>query len=176
MTISVFGSSNCNEKSFEYTNAYMIGELLAQNDFNIATGGYNGVMEAALKGARTNEKVERIGVITKEIRDRKVNQYVSNSILMDTYLQRLEKLIKIADAYVFLPGGTGTLLELSAVWSLTQREIIPVKPTICIGDSWENIIETVAFYSENALSNMKILSFAKNADEAAKLIIENINK
>jgi len=170
MTISFFGKGSCDVDSFEYKTAFDIASKLARKGHIIASGGYGGVMEAVLKAA-SKFNVERIGITCSEIKDRKPNKYITQHIVTETYLQRLEKLIKIADGYIVLPGDTGTLLELSAIWALKKRDIID-KPVVCIGEQWQNIIETVGFYSANAISEVCLIQFADDAKSA----IDKINK
>ena len=49
--ITIFGSSKPLNNEEQYLTAYQLGKQLAQNGFDICTGGFNGIMEAASKGA-----------------------------------------------------------------------------------------------------------------------------
>ncbi len=172
--IVVLGTGRAIENSFEYDTAQLLGRLLAKNGYDVATGGYGGVMEAALKGA-SSEDVNRIGVLT-EFYDREPNEYVTEVIKEETYLDRLVKLIEIGDAFVVMPGGTGTLLEWALIWAYKDRKIIENKPTVCIGEQWHEVTQTMSFYSERVLDNADFVDYADNAEEAVKIINEKLKK
>jgi len=168
--VTVFGGGQFDQDSFEYNSAVMIGKLLAERNFDIATGGYAGVMEAALNGAY-NFNVRRIGITTDFYPNRIANKFVAEEIRTVDYIERLNKLIEIGDAYVVLPGETGTLLELAAVWTLKDRELLSNKPIICLGDQWNEVIQTMTFYSERLLETAELVAYAETAEDAAAYII-----
>ncbi|MHC4104192.1 MAG: LOG family protein, partial [Planctomycetota bacterium] len=59
--------------------------------------------------------------------------------------ERLDKLIELGQAYVVLPGGTGTLLELAKVWELKNKGFLPPdKPIILVGRFWKPLVDLVA--------------------------------
>jgi uncharacterized protein (TIGR00725 family) len=172
--ITVFGGSSSKPGSFEYDTAELIGNLLAHEGFGVATGAYDGVMEAALKGA-SQFGVERIGITTVFFENRVVNQFVKTEIKTQSYLDRLLKLLEIGDAYIVLPCGTGTLLELSAAWAFLERGIIRNKPVVCIGEQWLEVLQTLSFYSESALESTKYIKHVDNAVDAITFINEKLN-
>jgi predicted Rossmann-fold nucleotide-binding protein len=53
------------------------------------------------------------------------------------------KLVEIADAYVILKGGTGTLLEFAAVWEFMNKRVIDGKPILVIGNFWPPVVNTL---------------------------------
>lgn len=163
--ITVFGSSNALPDSIEYYLAEELGNALAEKGFNIATGGYNGVMEAVLKGASAFD-IERIGVLSKDLNTRQTNKYLNKIITVDSYLDRLKKLIEIGDNYIVLPGGTGTFLELAAVWALKERGIILNKKIVLIGEQWEEVLQTMMFYSEKLIDGTRLLDHVETIQEA----------
>jgi len=171
---SISGSSTSKETSNEYNIAFRIGEYLAKNDIHIATGGYGGIMEAAAKGA-VLYNVRRIGVTCPNHSNRMPNPYINEEIVTPTYLERLQKLIEISDGYIVLPGGTGTLLELSAIWALTERKIIKEKPIICIGEQWGELWQLFAYYNETVVDNPSLLRIVNSYDEAILCIDNSIN-
>ncbi len=164
--IVIFGNSDCKKNSFEYETAEILGKSLASHGFDIATGGYDGVMKAALKGA-SGFHVQRIG-ITFESTNRAGNNYITQEMEVESYFERLLKLIEIGDAFVVLPGGTGTLLEFATVWALKERKLLN-RPMIFIGEQWIEVIQTIGFYSEKSLDSSNLLI---NADSAESVINE----
>ena len=145
-TITVFGSSRPKPGEEEYNTAHQLGKLLAENKFNVCTGGYYGIMEAVSKGASGNG-VEVIGITVKEW-DKKGNEFLTKEIKCDTLFERIMELIKIGDAFIILQGGTGTLLELSAVWELVNKDLINLKPVACHSSMWQGIVSIMNLQME----------------------------
>ncbi len=137
-TITVFGSSLPKEGEEEFETAYQLGKLLAQNNLNVCNGGYKGIMTAVSKGA-TEAGGEAIG-ITVDLWNVKPNKYLTKEIKCDSLFERISKLVELGDAYVVLQGGTGTLLELSAVWEFMNKNQLKRKPVVCHSQMWKEIV------------------------------------
>jgi len=164
--IAIFGNSVAQDGSFEWDSAKYLGEILSNNGFDIITGGYAGVMEAAFVNCSNN--VQKIGVITENSQP---NNYVTEIIKTKDYFNRLLKLLELADAYIVLPGGTGTFLEFAAVWAFTEREIIKDKPLITVGEMWNELIQTMAFYNESIIEHFDKVATTETAEDAAFFVI-----
>jgi uncharacterized protein (TIGR00725 family) len=134
--IVFFGSSKVSDNDINYQKALNMSELVASYGYDIASGGYGGIMEAALKGA-ANYKVKRIGVTCNLFKDRVPNDFLSDEIKTKDYFERLELLIDIGDIFVALDGGSGTLLEVSALITLMEREFIDNRKLILFGKKWD---------------------------------------
>ena len=52
-------------------------------------------------------------------------------------------LLEAGDAYIFLPGGTGTLVELAAAWEMLNKRLTRSRPAIVLGEFWTPILDTV---------------------------------
>jgi uncharacterized protein (TIGR00730 family) len=137
-TITVFGSSQPQPGEDQYKTAYKLGVQLGKKGFNVCTGGFYGIMEAVSKGA-VESGVEAIGV-TIDAWGSKGNKYLTKEIKCKTLFERITKLTEIGDAFVILQGGTGTLLELAAVWELSNKKFIDHKPITCHSAMWKQII------------------------------------
>ena len=137
-TITVFGSSKPLETNEQYKFAYELGSLLAKNGFDVCTGGFFGIMEALSKGAVENGG-EAIGVTVNNWGP-DANKYVTKEIKCNSLFERINKLIETGDAFIVLQGGTGTLLELAAVWELSNKELMDHKPIVCHSSMWQAII------------------------------------
>jgi predicted Rossmann-fold nucleotide-binding protein len=88
---------------------------------------------------------EVIGVTCSAFKRGEANEYVSKEILTNSLNDRLNKLIELGDGYIVLPGGTGTLLELAAVWELKNKGFLDGgKPIILMGDFWRPLVELMA--------------------------------
>ena len=136
--ITIFGSSKPSDKEDQYITAYNLGKLLALNGFDICTGGFNGIMEAASKAA-VEGGGQAIGV-TVNLWGRLINKYVTEEIKCNTLFERIHKLIELGDGFVALQGGTGTLLELAAVWEYSNKGLMKIKPVACHSSIWKKIV------------------------------------
>ena len=170
-SVTIFGSSRCQENSDEYKTAFRFGKALSELGFDIVTGAYSGIMEAALKGTMKSG-VERIGISTEYYKDKTINQYVDKEIKCHTYMDRLNKLIEEGNHYLVLPGGTGTLLELSTIWALKSREDLAGRKIECFGDQWSKAIQTLAFYSHDIQINLDHVKLTNDFEEAVKYLSE----
>ena len=143
-TITIFGTSRTSEGDSAYELAYETGRLLAQAGYNIANGGYGGTMLAAAKGA-SEAGGEVIGVTCSAFKSSRANKYISREVSTASLDERLDKLIQLGQAYVVLPGGTGTLLELAKVWELKNKGFLKLdKPIILLSGFWKPLVDLVA--------------------------------
>lgn len=173
--ISIFGSGKVEPASSEYKLSELVGSRLAENGFDLATGGYFGIMEAALKGA-SNFNNRRIAVTTKYFQDRKPNIYGNETIETNSYTDRLIKLTEIADAFVIFPGGSGTLFEFAYILAMKERNVFKEKPLICIGDEWENILKIIGFDNEKDLIESYKIICVDNDNDVVKIIVDFIKR
>jgi uncharacterized protein (TIGR00725 family) len=165
--VTFFGSGTVLPDSSQYYNAFIASKILSKNGFDIASGAYFGIMEAALKGA-SDTKVRRIGITTDFFKEKKPNAYVTELINTDSYLKRLQKLVEIGDAYLIFPGGSGTLLEFSYIWAMKDRGLLNKKLAVCEGKYWHDMIKLLK--DNNISDNNKIEHFV-DINEALNRII-----
>ncbi|HUG33992.1 MAG TPA: LOG family protein [Anaerolineales bacterium] len=143
MNISVFGGAQPQPDSLEYEEARALGSLLAQRGHTVLTGGYIGVMEAVSRGAH-EAGGHVIGVTCEDIETwRKVskNQWVKEERRKKTLIERLQALIEGCDAAIALPGGVGTLAEISIMWNLMVVESLHRRPLILVGSGWQSTLD-----------------------------------
>lgn len=139
--VTVFGSSRPRDSELEYALAYDVGKALAQAGFTVCNGGYGGTMEASARGAK-EAGGKTIGVIT-DVFPKKANHWIDTTVPTKTLVDRMMTLISRGDAYVILKGGTGTLLELAAVWEFMNKGIMKNKPIVVVGEFWNGVINTL---------------------------------
>ena len=168
--VTVFGCGNCALNSKDYEVAYNLGLALGKQNISVATGGYLGTMEAVSKGA-SESNVQVIGVTTEFYQNRTPNKYINKEISTKTYLERTVKLLEIGDSYIVLPGNAGTLLEFSAVWALKEKGFFADKAIIAIGEQWQEIKQTMAFYSETVVDAYDLVSNVNDWELAVKLVV-----
>ncbi len=139
--ITVFGSSRPQPGSQAYETAQALGAALAKSGFAVANGGYGGTMEATARGAREAGGTT-IGVTAETFRS-KVNPWIEKEIRVQDWQARLFKLIELGAGYVVLPGGTGTLVELSVVWEWINKRFIDSRPLVLLGDYWLPVVNAI---------------------------------
>ena len=140
--ISIFGSSRPTREDPEYTVAKETGAQIARSGFTLCNGGYGGIMEASARGAK-EAGGNTIGVVCATFPGRTANPWIDEVLVEDSLIGRLMKLMALGDAYVILKGGTGTLLELAAVWEFMNKGLMLEKPIILVGDFWTGVVETL---------------------------------
>jgi len=138
MIVTVFGSSISKEGDKEFEIAFGLGKRLGEAGISICSGGYQGIMNAVSKGA-SNYNIEIIGVLV-DLFGAKPSEYLTKIIVCNSLFERLEKLIYTGNAYIVLAGGTGTMVELSLIWEMMNKNLIPEKPIACIGEMWNKIV------------------------------------
>jgi len=142
--VGVFGPAICSAGEQLYDDAERLGTLLAQSGFGVVTGGYDGVMEAASKGARAASGAA-IG-ITAEVyfaKGREANEYLTREIRVKSATDRLMELLDLPDAWCAIGNSTGTLAEVAMAWDYMTKGFIEKKPLLLIGKNWEGFIEYV---------------------------------
>jgi len=138
--VTIFGSAQIAEGHPIYNEAMALGRMLAEEGITVVTGGGPGIMEAANRGA--DEAGGRsVGInIYLKVQERQ-NQYVNESIGFHYFFARKIILAHIAQAYIYFPGGFGTLDEFFEISTLISTAKIDKKlPVVLIGkDYWETL-------------------------------------
>ena len=174
MRISVFGGSQARESDPAYAEAIELGRLLAERGHIVLTGGYIGMMEAVSRGAK-EAGGHVIGVTCEDIeawRPIKANNWVMEEIRKKTLVERLHALIHESDAALALPGGPGTLSEISLMWNLMTVESLHRRPLILIGDGWQSVFDQF-FKGLDAYvpaHQREILRFAQDVHTAVEML------
>jgi uncharacterized protein (TIGR00730 family) len=139
--VTIYGSARLKPGSDLYTETENVAYLLGKAGFNVMTGGGPGVMEAANKGA-SRAGVKSIGLNIQLPREQVCNEYASRSITFHHFFVRKVMLVKYATAFVIMPGGLGTLDELTEVLTLIQTEKIRPFPVILYSSEyWEPFLD-----------------------------------
>jgi len=125
--------------------------MLAEHGFAVCTGGYGGLMAASSRGAR-DAGGHTIGV-TCVVWPAKANPWIVEEVRADSFLDRLLGLIERGDAFVVLPGGTGTLAELALVWEMMNKSSLARtvggrKPLLVMAPYWQPVIDCLRQESE----------------------------
>lgn len=170
MRVAVFGSSLPKQGEPAYETARGLGREIARRGAGVVCGGYGGVMEAVCRGA-AEAGGKSTGVVLRG--GGEANRYVTEAITVEDLSQRLRRLRDLSDAWIFLPHGLGTMLEL--VWiaeSIVKGETLP-RPLVCLGPFWGATVSTIQ--AEAAGSGVSALTaavrFAEGPAEAVNLAL-----
>jgi hypothetical protein len=141
-TVGVFGGSEPLPGEPLYEQARRTGALLARAGCVVLNGGYGGVMEAASRGAREADG-RVVGVTVASFSGRPPNRYLIEERREPDLYARTRRLIEGSDAFIILPGRSGTLAELTLVWALCRARQMPDKPVALLGDPWVAFLEAL---------------------------------
>ena len=170
--ITIFGSSKPTIKDDQYETAYKISKKLAVSGFDICSGGFNGIMEAVSKGA-VEGGGQAIGV-TVNLWGRNANRFVTKEIKCITLFERINKLIEMGDGYLILQGGTGTLLELAAVWEFINKGLLKSKPVVCHSSLWKSIVKEMKKQMELEGRSTDLVKALDTPEEIVEYLLKNI--
>jgi len=166
-TVTVFGGSDARPSDPDYVLARSLGRTLARCGWRLANGGYGGTMLAAARGA-AEAGGSTVGVTCRAFGRGPANRYIKQQIQTNSLQQRLAALLELGDAYVVLPGSTGTLLELASVWEMKNKGFLPArKPIILLGGFWSPLVRLMESRQGEIAS---CLYRAANPDEAAEIL------
>lgn len=139
--ITILGSARLLPTNYYYKEAEKLGALLAKAGFTVVTGGGPGIMEAANKGAFEAGGVS-VGLNIQLPFEQVVNPYVTQSTSFSYFFTRKVMLTAPAQAFVFCPGGFGTLDEFFEVVDHIDLDFMASVPIILLGRSfWEPLLD-----------------------------------
>ena len=139
--ITVFGSARPVEGDTLYEEARILGRELGSAGCVICNGGYGGTMEASARFAKV-AGCKTIGLVSVFFSSDPI-LWIDIRIVVKSLTDRLMELISLADGYIVLKGGTGTLLEFASVWEFMNKSVIEQKPVIVLGNFWNGVIDTL---------------------------------
>ena len=140
--ISIFGSARTKSGHPHYKMAEQIAGHLAKEGFGIITGGGPGIMEAGNKGAK-EAKGSSVGLHIELRMEQDWNDYVDADklLIFKYFFARKVMFIRYAQAFIFMPGGWGTMDETFEVLTLIQTKKVDKVPVIFVGrDYWKGLL------------------------------------
>jgi uncharacterized protein (TIGR00730 family) len=173
--VTIYGSARLKPDDEVFGQTEEIARRLGELGFSIITGGGPGVMEAANKGAR-EAGVASIGLNIVLPEEQVCNIYTNKTITFNHFFVRKVMLVKYATAFVIMPGGLGTLDELTEVLTLMQTRKIKPFPVILFGsyfwqgflDWLRNAVLSKAFINEEDLHLLRICDQPAEVAEAVQ--------
>src|SRR3569623_1010337 len=141
--VTIFGSARAQPGTFAYEEVKRIAAALAEMGCDIITGGGPGLMQAANEGAASSNASERhrsVGIRVDLPFEQDVNPFVKQAFEHKTFFTRLHHFVLVSDAFVVVPGGIGTVLELMMIWQLLQVRKLHDTPLILAGRMYEDLV------------------------------------
>jgi uncharacterized protein (TIGR00730 family) len=141
--VTIFGSARLKPGTTAYEEVKQLAAELTKMGCDIITGGGPGLMQAANEGAHSIEKAmnRSVGIRVALPFEQKVNPFVGQMYEHRTFFSRLHHFMIASDAFVVVPGGIGTLLEMSLAWQLLQVRKLYNTPLILVGKMWAELVE-----------------------------------
>jgi hypothetical protein len=175
-TVTILGSARFPEDDQWYKEARKLGNMLAKEKFSVITGGGPGIMEAANRGA-FEAGGDSVGLNIQLPYEQRINPYVKKAIGFHYFFTRKVMLAYSSQAYVYFPGGFGTVDELFEILTLVQtKKIFEKIPVILVGrefwgsmDAWMHQTMLGKHKAIDA-NDLKIYTIVDTAEEAMKII------
>jgi uncharacterized protein (TIGR00730 family) len=174
--VAIFGSARAQPGTFVYEEVKRVAAAFAALGCDIVTGGGPGLMQAANEGAKTAGAPGSMGIRVELPFEQDVNPFVEQAFEHQTFFTRLHHFVIASDAFVVVPGGIGTVLEMLMIWQLLQVRHMEDVPLILVGRMWKGLVEwatTEMLDPRLALANpedLKIPRCLDTADEAIAVV------
>lgn len=175
-SVTIFGSARLPSTHPYYQLARQVGHRLAAEGYTIVTGGGPGIMQASNQGA-CEAGGNSVGLNIQLPHEQRTNPYVRRSKSFHYFFSRKVMLDFSADAYIFFPGGFGTLDEFFELITLVQTgKVDRVVPIILIGsDFWRPLttwMEQMLLHRFATISpdDLNIWTLTDDIEEAARLV------
>ena len=173
--VTIFGSTRSPEGNKWYEEARKLGKLLAGEGNAVVAGGGPGVMEAANRGVFEGNG-DSVGINIKLPEEQRINPYVKRSRAFHYFFTRKVMLTYAAEAYVYFPGGFGTLDEFFEIITLIQTKEISSIPVILFGSEyWKPLTEWIDSqvckkYKAIDQADTRIYTMVDSAEDALRII------
>ena len=170
--VSIFGSARLKPEDKYYNVAVDIAKKITEIGFGVITGGGPGIMEAGNKGAKEGGG-KSIGLNIELPFEQQFNPFIDKpySINFDYFFVRKVMFVKYSQGFIVLPGGFGTLDELSEALTLIQTKKIGRFPIVLVGSEfWSGLLDWFAntllknhLIKEEDLSLFRVVDTAEEA-------------
>jgi uncharacterized protein (TIGR00730 family) len=167
--VAVLGSARIEPPDPRWDQARVLGGLLAQAGFTVVTGGYGGLMSAVSQGV--SEGGGRVvGLPMRHWDKLEPNRWNAELRWSDGYGARLDHLLRCS-AVVALPGGVGTLSEVSVIWAAAQTEATPLS-IVLLGHGWPPLIKAIGENLVVGAKDLELLRIATSPEEVMQALNE----
>jgi len=161
--VSIYGSARIRPDDELYKQTEEIAQRLGEMGFSIVTGGGPGVMEAANRGA-LKAGAASVGLNIQLPEEQAPNVYTTKSLTFRHFFVRKVMLVKYATAFIMMPGGLGTLDELTEILTLMQTHKTRPFPVVLFNSNyWKGFLDWLhisvlagGFISEEDFSLLRV--------------------
>lgn len=172
--VTIFGSARTHPNEKEYKQARELARRLGKAGYTIVTGGGPGIMEAANHGA-VDAGAPSVGLNIQLPYEQRMNKWVQRGIGFFYFFSRKTMMSTSSKAYVFFPGGFGTLDEFFTIATLIQNGKIDKRPLILFGrDYWCDLERFIReqMLDDGAISNADAMMYTitDDMDEVLRLV------
>lgn len=176
-TVTIFGSARTPSDSEDYANAREVASRLVHEKYAVITGGGHGIMGAANQGAFEAGGAS-IGFNITLPNEQTLNQYTTENYGFSHFAPRKIAMTLYADAYIYFPGGFGTLDELTEILTLIQTGKTNKAPIILFGSQFWSAFDQLA---RNALlahgsikeEDLSLYTITDSIDEVVRIVKNN---
>ena len=175
-SVTIFGSARTRPSSPYYEATVTLAKALAQHKLAVITGGGPGIMEAANRGA-AKARGKSVGLNIELPFEQSGNRYANIPINFHYFFARKVCFVKYSLAFVFMPGGFGTLDEFFEVLTLVQTQRIPRFPLILFGRKhWQGLLDWMATAMGKGAyispGDLDLFTLTDDPEEAIKIILD----
>jgi uncharacterized protein (TIGR00730 family) len=180
--VTLFGSARTRPSNPYYKMAEEIAFKLVQSGYGVITGGGPGIMEAGNKGAhRAGGKSVGLNIFLPF--EQQGNIYIDKDklITFDYFFVRKVMFVKYSQGFIVMPGGFGTLDELTEALTLIQTKKIGRFPIVLVGKKyWQGLIDWIkkVLVADRMISveDLELFSVVDKPEDAVKVIEEFYSK
>lgn len=142
--VTIFGSARVAPDHWVYRTVRECAADLTRLGCDIVTGGGPGLMQAANEGVKLGDPdgthQKSVGIRVDLPFEQDVNAFVTEAFEHKTFFTRLHHFVLVSDAFIVMPGGVGTVLEMLMVWQLLQVRHLHETPLILAGHFWDGML------------------------------------
>ena len=169
--VAIFGSARAQPGTFVYGEVKRVAAAFAAMGCDIVTGGGPGLMQAANEGATMAGAPGSMGIRVELPFEQDANPFVEQAFEHETFFTRLHHFVIASDAFVVVPGGIGTVLEMLMIWQLLQVRHVRDVPLILVGKMWKGLVD----WARAAMLDPR-LALANAADLQIPLCLETADE
>ena len=141
-SVAIFGSARVAPDNPYYIAARETARLLSQAGIAVITGGGPGIMQAANEGAKAGHGGRSVGLAIRLPVEEKANPHLDVQLNFDHFASRKVAFCRHSQAFLFFPGGFGTLDELGEVLTLIQCGKSPHAPVLLYDKAfWQGMLD-----------------------------------